>query len=413
MDPRKNPYTPNAGAMPVALVGRDDLIEDFETLLYRMQRGMTAQSMIITGLRGVGKTVLLNRFCDVAEDEGWSVVEMEASDNDEDTFRAELAAQLMDVLLELEPRRKTWSDKFKKAFTALKSLSLTIDPEGSISAGLNLEPGGTGVQRMLSADLTKTFQAVGQAAKEKKSGVVILLDEIQFLAKTQMEGLIRALRKTVQKALPITLVGAGLPQIAELTGDAKSYSERLFVFPEIGNLGDRDADNALREPAGREEITFEDAAVGTALAETGGYPYFIQEFGSKVWNFSDGPVISGEDATAAVALYEEKLDSSFFRVRLERTTGLERAYLRAMAELGPDPQKAADVARLLGRTSQQCAPTRAKLIAMGMLYAPEHGYAAFTVPHFDRYLRRAMPELEVPPVRGRHRRDWDTATDDN
>ena len=189
MDPRKNPYTPNAGAMPVALVGRDDLIEDFETLLYRMQRGMTAQSMIITGLRGVGKTVLLNRFCDVAEDEGWSVVEMEASDNDEDTFRAELAEQLMDVLLELEPRRKTWSDKFKKAFTALKSLSLTIDPEGSISAGLNLEPGGTGVQRMLSADLTKTFQAVGQAAKEKKSGVVILLDEIQFLAKTQMEGL--------------------------------------------------------------------------------------------------------------------------------------------------------------------------------------------------------------------------------
>lgn len=406
MDPRKNPYTPNAGAMPVALVGRDDLIEDFGTLLYRMQRGMTAQSMIITGLRGVGKTVLLNRFCEVAEDEGWSVVEMEASDNDEDTFRAELAAQLMDVLLELEPRRKTWSDKFKRAFTALKSLSLTIDPEGSISAGLNLEP-GTGVQRALSADLTKTFQAVGQAAKEKGTGVVILLDEIQFLGKAQMEGLIRALHKTVQKALPITLVGAGLPQIAELTGDAKSYSERLFVFPEIGNLGNGDAGNALRDPAGREEISFDDAAVATALAETGGYPYFIQEFGSKVWNFSDGPVISGDDAEAAVALYEEKLDSSFFRVRLERATGLERAYLRAMAELGPDPQKAADVARLLGRTSQQCAPTRAKLIGMGMLYAPEHGYAAFTVPHFDRYLRRAMPVLEVPPVRGRHRSNED------
>jgi hypothetical protein len=233
--------------------------------------------------------------------------------------------------------------------------------------------------------------------------VVLLFDEVQFLAKPQLEGVISALHKTVQRNLPITMVGAGLPQIAELAGDAKSYAERLFKFPRIENLQPDDARLALSEPAREEGVRFTEDALALAVDVTGGYPYFIQELGYAVWGVADGESISQQDIEATLPIYEAKLDSSF-RVRLDRATELQRVYLRAMAELGPEPQKASDVAALLGRTSPQIAPTRAELIAMGLLYTPEHGYAAFTVPHFDQFMLRAMPTLEVPGVRKRKRR---------
>lgn len=202
----------------------------------------------------------------------------------------------------------------------------------------------------------------------------------------------------VQRKLPVTMVGAGLPQIAELAGDAKSYAERLFKFPKIGNLSAVDAKEALAKPAADENATYEEAALTNALAITGGYPYFLQELGYAVWTVADGPVITAEDITDAEPGYEAKLDESFLRVRLDRATELQRAYLRAMAQLGPDPQKAQDVANLMGRTSRNLAPTRAELINMGLLYTPEHGFAAFTVPHFDKFLLRAIPELNVPEI---------------
>lgn len=404
MDPVANPYTPNAGAQPPAVVGRDDQLKTFDLLLRRMSAGKAEQSMIITGLRGVGKTVLLGRFLRKAEAANWIVAEVEVSKHDDQQFRRNMAAWLRTALLQLSPKAR-WDDRMKRAAAVLKSFSISVDPSGTLTAGMNVEASeGFADHGDLQQDLADLFVAMGEAAQAEGRGVVLLFDEVQFLAKPQLEGLISALHKTVQRNLPITMVGAGLPQIAELAGDAKSYAERLFKFPRIENLQPDDVRLALSEPAREEGVRFEEDALDLAIEITGGYPYFIQELGYAVWGVADGESISRQDIEATLPIYEAKLDSSFFRVRLDRATELQRVYLRAMAELGPEPQKASDVAALLGRTSPQIAPTRAELIAMGLLYTPEHGYAAFTVPQFDQFMLRAMPTLEVPEVRQRKRR---------
>lgn len=405
MDPLNNPYTPNAGAEPQAVVGRDDQLASFDLLLARIEAGRTEQSMIITGLRGVGKTVLLGQFRAKALARKWVVVEHEVSKNDEAGFRRDIGSKLKTALFELSPKAR-WTDRFRHAAAVLKSFTLSFDTGGAITAGLDVDSAeGFADHANLSLDLTDVFLAVGDAAAESERGVVLLFDEVQFLSKPQLGAVIEALHKMVQRKLPITLVGAGLPQIAELSGDAKSYAERLLKFPEIGNLGPEDARAALSRPAHDEDVRFEDNALDDAVSITGGYPYFLQELGYAVWTIADGPVVTRDDIETTVPGYEAKLDESFFRVRIDRATELQRAYLRAMAKLGPHPQKASDVADVMGRTSQNLAPTRAELINMGLLYTPEHGYAAFTVPHFDRFLVRAIPELVVPPLRKqRHKR---------
>lgn len=360
--------------------------------------------MIIKGLRGVGKTVLLGQFRTKALKESWVVVELEVSKHDEDGFRKDIAGKLRKALFEMSPRAK-WSDRFKHAAGVLKSFTLSGDSSGNWSAGLDVEVAtGFADQADLSLDLTDVFVALGEAATEKDRGVVLLFDEIQFLARPQLEAVIQALHKVVQRNLPITLVGAGLPQISELAGDAKSYAERLFKFPTIGNLAPEDAKEALQSPALAEGATYTDEALEEAVRITGGYPYFLQELGYAVWLVANGPTITLEDVLATVPGYEAKLDESFFRVRLDRATELQRAYLRAMAELGSDAQKAADVAAVMGRKSTNLGPTRAELINMGLLYTPEHGYASFTVPHFDKFLLRAIPKLVVPEKKQRARR---------
>ena len=246
--------------------------------------------------------------------------------------------------------------------------------------------------------------AIGEAAREEGTGVVLLVDEVQFLTTGQMESLIMALHKTVQRSLPITMVAAGLPQIAELTGEAKSYAERLFKFPKIDHLGAHDARRALSEPAEGAGAHFGPQSLDRCIEITDGYPYFLQELGYAVWPIAHDGLITLTDIERAEQSYPEKLDGSFFRVRLDRATVLERAYMRAMAELGSDPQAAGEVARLLKRTSAQCAPVRATLIQKGLLYTVDYGYAQFTVPHFDRFMRRAFPELVVPEVKPRTRR---------
>ena len=405
-----NPYTPNAGAEPQAVVGRDDQLASFELLLGRVGRGRTEQSMIITGLRGVGKTVLLGRFRTTALGQDWVVVELEVSKHDETEFRRDLSARLRTALLELSPRAR-WTERFQHAAAVLRSFTLSVDPAaGSVSAGFDVDAAeGFADHANLAMDLTDVFIALGEAATERGRGVVLLLDEVQFLSRLQLEALIEALHKMVQRKLPVTLVAAGLPQIAELAGDAKSYAERLFKFPAIANLGSDDAKAALARPAAEEGASFAAGALDAAVTITGGYPYFIQELGYAVWTIADGPVISRTDVLAAVPAYEAKLDASFFRVRLDRATELQRAYLRAMAELGPAAQKASDVADVMGRTSTNLGPTRAELINMGLLYTPEHGYAAFTVPHFDRFMLRAVPTLVVPQLRTRQPRERSTS----
>jgi hypothetical protein len=396
-----NPYTPNAGAEPQAVVGRDDQLGSFDLLLARIERGRTEQSMIVTGLRGVGKTVLLGQFRTKALAKDWVVVELEVSKNDESHFRSALASKLRTALFELSPKAR-WTDRFKHAAAVLRSFTVSVDALGTLTAGLDVDAAeGFADHANLALDMTDVFVALGEAAQEKERGVVLLLDEVQFLSKQQLEATIEALHKMVQRKLPVTMVGAGLPQIAELAGDAKSYAERLFKFPSIGNLDETDAKAALTKPAADEDASYEDGALSEALEVTGGYPYFLQELGYAVWTVAEGPIISRDDIVSAVPAYESKLDESFFRVRLDRATEMQRAYLRAMAALGAAPQKASDVAEAMGRTSQNLGPTRAELINMGLLYTPEHGYAAFTVPHFDKFLIRAIPTLEVPPLKPR------------
>lgn len=404
MDPRNNPYTPNAGATPPVLVGRAQELMAFDILLDRLSAGRTEQSMIITGLRGVGKTVLLAEFRKTALSKDWAVIEIEIAKHDDDQFRHALAREVRKALFAIAPRKK-WGDRARRAASVLRSFSLSVDPDGRVSAGLNVEPLiGEADSGALDADLADLFVALGEAAVEHNTGVVLLIDEIQFLNQTQFEATIAAIHKTVQRALPITMTAAGLPQMAELAGEAKSYAERLFSFPKIGKLDAEDAQTVLAEPASLEGVTWTEAALETALDFTEGYPYFLQEFGQAAWEAASDSPIKIEDATVARDVVEEKLDAGFFKVRHNRTTELESAYLRAMAELGPNPQRAATVAKLLDRTSQQCGPTRATLIQKGLLYTPEHGYAAFTVPQFDKYMKRVIPTLVVPPKKKRLRR---------
>jgi hypothetical protein len=349
--------------------------------------------------------VLLGEFRQIAEEFKWKVLELEASKHDDSHFRQTVYSQLRTALFQISPKAK-WGDKAKKAAQVLQSFSLSIDPaSGAPTLSLDVAPAeGFADHGNLTLDMTDVLVAIGEVAKAYGTGLVMLFDEVQFLSQSQLEAVIQAIHKTVQRKLPVTFVGAGLPQIAELAGDAKSYAERLFRFPKIGSLDVEDARKALAEPAHLEGVRFSDEALDRAFELTEGYPYFVQELGYQVWAVAEGKVITLEDVDDARDAYEAKLDSSFFRVRLDRATQLQIAYMRAMAQLGPDSQKAADVAAVMGRESTQLAPTRSELINMGLLYTPSHGYAGFTVPHFDRFMLRAVPDLDVPPVQKRRSR---------
>lgn len=401
MDRWRNPYTPNAGAKPPVLVGREDELSAFDVLLRRLAAGRTEKSLIVVGLRGVGKTVLLGEFRQRALGERWHVMEIEVSKWDDDQFRRSLAREFRRVLHSLSSSGR-WAVRARQAAAALKSFTLAVDPEGRLSVGVDISPSvGVADSGALDADLSDLLISVGEAAQEQQTGVVLLLDELHFLTREQMEALIAGIHKTVQRSLPITMAAAGLPQIHELVGDAKSYAERLFRFPAIGSLNDQDARRVLREPAEQLHVAYSDEALDHGLQFSEGYPYFLQEFGEAAWDLGSGSRITEADARDARRVVEEKLDSGFFKVRLDRTTDLQKAYLRAMAELGPDAQLASAVAGLLNRTSPQCGPTRKQLIDKGLLYTTDHGYAAFTVPKFDEYLKRAIPRLSSPPIRRR------------
>jgi hypothetical protein len=393
--PHDNPYTPNAGARPPALVGRDAQLEAFEVLLDRLRRGHTEQSLLITGLRGVGKTVLLGAFEERARERQWTTVEAEITKNVE--FGLRMAQLARRALLQVAPKAR-WKDRGRRAAAVLKAFQLTVSPQGELTFGLDVDAAeGLADSGSLGEDLTDVLVALGEAAQEQDRGVVFLFDEVQFLSLAELEALIAALHKTVQRQLPITLVGAGLPQLPRLAGEAKSYAERLFQFPMIGRLSANEAARALTEPAAPLGVEFTDEAVQAIVEYTEGYPYFLQEYGKLVWEHADMTPVTVADVRDTHEAVEAKLDSSFFRVRTDRVTDLELQYMRAMAELGPEPQAAKDVAQLMGKRSEQLGPTRSRLIEKGLLYTPAHGLAAFTVPQFDRYMRRAhVLDASVP-----------------
>lgn len=353
--------------------------------------------MLITGLRGVGKTVLLGAFESRARASGWITVTAEITKNED--FGPRMGSMIRRALFQVAPKI-SWTGKLRRAAGALRSFSIAVAPDGSVTAGIDIEPlEGTADSGHLPDDLTDLLVALGEAAQERDTGIAFLVDEVQFLRVAEFEALIAGLHRTVQRRLPITLVGAGLPQLPRLAGEAKSYAERLFKFPRIGQLTPPQAEAALAQPAAYQGVSYEPGAIDVIVDYTEGYPYFLQEYGKIVWDLAPaGEPISARVTEEAQRAVEAKLDESFFRVRAERVTELELQYLRAMAELGSGEQSAGDVAAVMGRTSNQLGPTRARLIDKGLIYTTSHGHGDFTVPQFDRYMRRNH-DLAPPPPR--------------
>lgn len=390
MNPRQNPYAPGAGAPPPELAGRDAVIEEASIALDRIQNGLHAKSLILVGLRGVGKTVLLNRLHNDAQAKGLAAVLLEAPE--QRSLPALLAPHLRAILLRLD-RRVQGAQLVRRALRALGGFVQAAKVKyQDIEFGLDLgvEPGiaDTGD---LNADLTSLFQVVGEAARDTKTAAVLFIDELQYVSEGELQAVISALHRCAQLLLPVTLVGAGLPQLPGQLGEAKSYAERLFEFRAISQLPTAAAQLAIVEPARRFNVEFSPNALDELLRATGCYPYFLQEWGKHTWNCAQSSPISAQDVRAAHSIAIADLDASFFQVRLDRLTPAQRRYLRAMAQLGGGPHRSGDIAQELGKTVEVAAPLRAQLIKKGMIYSPAHGDTAFTVPLFDAYLRRVMP----------------------
>ncbi len=385
MDRLTNPYRPGAGTPPPALIGRDELIDNFGVTLRRALMGRPGKSYMPVGLRGVGKTVLLNRFVDIASDEGVQVAFIEAPETG--NFTQLLAVRLRKILLEMSrgPVRAVVS----KALGILRSFTLQL-PDGSrIQLGVDALA-GYGDSGILSEDLTDVLVAVGEAAAELDTGLLFAIDEVQYLSSEEFGAVITAIHRTTQLNLPVVLVGAGLPQLPGLAGEAKSYAERLFEFPRIDSLTADQAADALRLPAEESEVTFDQEALDEIVDASKGYPYFLQEWGYHVWNASPASPITLDDVRSIAAEVSATLDENFFLVRLDRLTPKEKEYLRAMAELGPGPHRSGDIAAELGVRVESVGPRRSGLIGKGMIYSPAHGDTAFTVPLFDEFLRRTL-----------------------
>ena len=335
------------------------------------------------------KTVLLNRFIDDAQALGAQAVMIEAPEDG--NLRQLLAKEARRILLRLD-QIGALSQKVKRALRIFKSFSLKIGPDGSLTAGVDVDPEiGAADSGILAEDVTDLFVALGEAAKDRNTSLVIAIDELQYLSVEELGALIMAVHRTTQLQLPLVLVGAGLPQLPGLAGNAKSYAERLFTFPEIGPLAPAEAQLAVANPADEAGVSIEPKAVASILAHTHGYPYFLQEWAYESWNVATGQQIRATDVERAGPRVTEKLDTNFFRVRFDRLTPGERRYLRAMAELGSGPHRSGEIARRYGAKVETVAPMRSALIRKGMIYSPAHGDTAFTVPLFDEFLKRAVP----------------------
>ncbi len=353
------------------------------------------------GLRGVGKTVLLNRFKEIAEAERFSCAYIEAPENQD--FRLLLATHLRKALLKLHRAGPT--EAILKALRVLKAFSIQL-PDGS-SATIDVEPLlGYADSGILAEDITDLMVSVGEAAQSRGSAFLLAIDEVQYLSLQELSALIMAIHRTVQTDLPIVLVGAGLPQLPGIAGEAKSYAERLFDFPEIGSLAGDDAAAALSIPAQEMGVAFQDDALLRLVEEAHGYPYFLQEWGYHVWNRAAESPIRMRDVIAAQADVTRKLDRNFFLVRYDRLTPKEKEYLRAMAHLGPGPHRSGDIASCLRVKVESVAPRRSGLITKGMIYSPAHGDTAFTVPLFDGYLRRVLPDWAPTPLDATQHKSW-------
>lgn len=393
MDKIKNPFSPGAGSPPPELAGRDGVLEQARVLLGRVRAKRPEKSLLLTGLRGVGKTVLLNEIERMAQDTGYRTILVEAHEGK--SLPVLLAPLLRRLLLDLD-RIAGAGDKVRRGLAVLKGFVGAIKIKvGDVDIGLDIEPEqGAADSGDLEVDLPGLFMAVGEAAQERGVAVAILIDEIQYFSSSELSALIMAMHKMQQRQLPLVLIAAGLPILPGLVGESKSYAERLFSFPDIGPLPEPDAIKALQDPAREAGEAFEPAALVEIFRLTRGYPYFLQEWGYQAWNHAVASPISLAVIYETSDLVSRRLDENFFRVRFDRLKPREKKYLRAMAELGPGPHRTGDVADKLGVKINTLGPVRASLIKKGMVYSPSHGDMAFTVPLFDEFMRRAIPHFE-------------------
>ncbi|HLG87008.1 MAG TPA: ATP-binding protein [Alphaproteobacteria bacterium] len=392
MDAVRNPFAPGAGTPPPELTGRDEILEKARVTLARIRLRRSAKSLLLVGLRGVGKTVLLNRIWQVAEHEGYLAELIEVPEHR--NVAELLVPSLRRILLRLDDFKNV-SDKVKRAIRTLKSFVGVVKVTyRDIEIGLDIDPErGVADSGDIEHDLQDLFVSVGEAALARDTAVAIIIDELQYLQEKELSALIMAMHRVAQNQLPLVVIGAGLPQLVAMSGESKSYAERLFEFPEVGPLRNDDAIRALAEPAQREGVRFERDALAEILKVTQGYPYFLQEWGYHAWNQADASPITLPVIRRTTKIATAHLDESFFRVRFDRLTPAEKRYLRAMAELGPGQHRSGAVADILGVKVNQVGPVRSALIRKGMVYSPQHGDTAFTVPLFDQFMRRAMAEI--------------------
>jgi hypothetical protein len=390
MDPVLNPFAPGAGTPPPELAGRDELLERLRVSIKRIALGRPARGCLLVGLRGVGKTVLLDRIRDDAEALGQETVRIESPENR--SLPSLLAPDLRTALLKLS-RSENARELAQRGLRALAGFARALKVKyGDIEVGLDFEPEpGLADNGELDHDLTALLETVGHAARASGKALILLIDELQYVEEDQLASLIVALHRSAQRGLPVLLIGAGLPQLRGRTGRAKSYAERLFEFPEIGPLDRESAERALRKPLTDAEVSIEDRAISRIFEETHGYPYFLQEWGKQTWDVAESSPLTESDVENASQVTIAALDESFFLVRFDRCTPSEKRYLRAMAELGAGPHRSGDIAEVLGREVTGLGPTRNALISKGMVWSPSHGDTAFTVPLFDQFMRRIMP----------------------
>lgn len=392
MDPIRNPFSPGAGSPPPELAGRKNILDKAKLVLNRLKVGKSEKSFLLIGLRGVGKTVLLNEIHNYAQEQNFKSILVEAHEGK--SLESLLLPSLRQILFRLDGMAHI-SEKVKKGLRVLKSFlngrKKLYAKVGEVEIGLDIDPElGTGDSGDLEADLPALFEALAEAAQDRKTTISIIIDEIQYLSEKEFSALIMAIHRISQRRLPLVLIGAGLPQLVGLAGKSKSYAERLFDYPPIGPLNRDDAILALQEPVKEQDAYFTNEALDEIMSKTEGYPYFLQEWGYHAWNIATTSKIDLEIVKKATEASLQRLDESFFRVRFDRLTPSEKRYLLALAEFGSGSHRSGDIAEKLKVKPQTVAPTRAGLIKKGMIHSPSYGDMEFTVPLFDDFMRREM-----------------------
>jgi hypothetical protein len=394
MDPVRNPYSPGAGLRPFELAGRERELARFEVLRARARQRRNDQSIVFYGLRGVGKTVLLNELAEAARNDGWIVAKVEAdASGSRSPFRNQVA-QSLNVALRRVQGRSAKGSRMKAALRTFKSFSLEAAPDGTLSVGIELEPNaGRADTGFLQADLTDLALDLGDAAIELDCGVALFIDEMQDLKAEELAAVCQACHEAGQQNKPFFVVGAGLPNLPGILAEARSYAERLFHYATIGPLPLAEAAVALTRPAEHEHVEWTEQAIALVVEAATGYPYFLQEYGSAAWDVASSSPIDLDDAFEGIRVGKARLDEGFFRSRWERATPSEREYLSAMAADGDAWSQSGEVARRLSKQPAQLGPVRAKLISKGLVFAPVHGAIAFTVPGMAEFIARQATAL--------------------